>query len=83
MCVHQSSSGADVRHYRNELAYQSPTLQQDGTLTDPEVDSTSGDSRVSCRFKRLMSVGEPHVDLNNDWYQLYAWGSLSGNTHSN
>ncbi|KAI0211400.1 DOMON domain-containing protein FRRS1L [Lamellibrachia satsuma] len=37
------------------------------------------DGRVSCRFSRPMKVDNDQfsVDLNNDWWQFYAWGPVS------
>ena len=38
------------------------------------------DGQVMCRFSRPLKVknDEISVDLNNDWFQLYAWGTVSG-----
>jgi len=40
-----------------------------------------GNGRLSCRFTRQMKVdsddNDNRVDLNNIWYQLYAWGAVS------
>lgn len=80
MCVTQGSSG-EVRHYYNEYEHNPPSRLEHIPLVDRQVD-VSEDGRISCRFSRPLKIiqDERSIDLNNDWYQLYAWGEMSEGT---
>ena len=50
--------------------------------------TTIEDDVIMCRFRRPQTVpfhhkmqSTPPVDLTAEWYQLYAWGSLSSGTY--
>jgi hypothetical protein len=82
MCVRtHTGSGADVHHYSNDYAHQAPSKKDRNPLfnTDVEVIDSNGEKRISCRFQRDLKIHNDmsSVDLNNDWYQLYAWGPVS------
>jgi len=64
-----------IRRYFTDLSYVVPTVKDDENLNDKQWELTDG--RLSCRFSRDMKVYTDSVDLNNNWYQLYAWGDVS------
>ena len=75
MCLRRRGEVA-IRRYFTELSYVVPTERDDDNLHGKEWELT-GDGRLTCRFSRDMKVFSDSVDLNNNWYQLYAWGDVS------
>jgi len=75
MCL-RTRGGVAIRRYVTEVSYVVPTEKDDENVHDKEWELT-GDGRLSCRFSRDMKVKTDSVDLNNNWYQLYAWGAVS------
>ena len=75
MCL-RSRGQVAIRRYFTDLSYVVPTVKDDENLNDKQWEMT-GDGRLSCRFSRDMKVYTDSVDLNNNWYQLYAWGDVS------
>jgi len=71
-----------IRRYYNGVPGSAPSDRDDRYLLDKQWEST-GDGRLSCRFSRQMKVdtgsseNDNRVDLDNFWYQLYAWGDVS------
>ena len=82
----RESPGVKVLHYWNDYAHQTPTQKENNPLFDTEVEISdiSGERRIACRFKRKLKVHNDQfsVDLNNDWFQLYAWGKVSSSKAS-
>ncbi|KAK2174152.1 hypothetical protein NP493_822g00022, partial [Ridgeia piscesae] len=80
MCV-RTRRDAEVRHYFTNYNHVPPTLMSSNPLFNKQVEVTD-DGRVSCRFSRPMKVDNDQfsVDLNNDWWQFYAWGPVSSGT---
>lgn len=86
LCSLPRAVSSPVRNYYNNVRYMPPTLKADNPLTDVEFEATYEDEgrsgttvRVSCRFRRPMKVAadQQSIDLDNTWYQLYAWGSVT------
>ena len=73
MCL-RSGSEVAIRRYFNALRHETPTARNDN-IHDKQWELTDG--RLSCRFSRALKVDFDSVDLNNNWYQLYAWGAVS------
>lgn len=80
MCV-RNSWNVDVRRYVTEVGYQTPIQKDTSPLYDVQGE-VGEDERVSCRFRRPLKVTHDSedqfsIDLNNNWFQLYAWGPIS------
>jgi len=76
MCLRSRGGEVSVRRYHTDVPYVVPTPRHDENLFDKQWELNDG--RLSCRFSRDMKVyTEGSVDLNNNWYQLYAWGAIS------
>jgi len=75
MCL-RSRDEVAIQHYYNNVRLSSPTKRPDEHLRDKEWE-LNDDGRLSCRFSRPMKVDFETFDLNNNWYQLYAWGPVS------
>jgi len=73
MCL-RSGSEVAIRRYFNALRHETPTVMNDN-IRDKQWELTDG--RLACRFSRALKVDSDSVDLNNNWYQLYAWGAIS------
>ena len=75
-----------VSRYVSEMGHQTPIQREANPFYDIQGE-VGTDDRISCRFKRPLKVvyqaDQFSVDLSNNWYQLYAWGSLSPSKHNN
>ena len=73
MCA-QTHGEVSVGHYWTEVPYVAPKLQSNNPLTNQSTHLSN--SRTACRFTRPLKVNgdDRSLDLNNEWYQLYAWG---------
>jgi len=74
MCL-RSGGEVAIRRYFIALRHDTPMAQNDENFRDKQWELSDG--RLSCRFSRAMKVDYDSVDLNNNWYQLYAWGAVS------
>jgi len=81
VCQRGRNGEVAIRRYYNGMRGSSPSDRDDKYLLDKQWESRDG--RLSCRFRRQMKVdtgnddNDDRVDLNNIWYQLYAWGAVS------
>jgi len=78
MCM-KSYNGPRIVHYYNEFPHQTPHEKDSKSFTGQEAE-VSEDNYIHCRVTRPLKLpgdDQYSVDLNNDWFQLHAWGSMS------
>ena len=73
MCANLNDH-VEVHHYWTEVPYHTPSPKSNSALSNMSTHLVN--HRVACRFTRPLKVhGDDHsLDLNSEWYQLYAWG---------